>query len=273
MKLYPVLIIIFVLTQVIYAEEEHSIDWVTGRVYSHLTISVPNDHNAASNRMIQMERAREQAKVNYYRVLRLLNVEEGLSLLDYFDRDGYKSRELYSLIDNAKLYRIEYPDINSIRFTYYINLYGPDSIMNILMGGRESFTESLQSYMGFNYSTDYTGVIIDARGTLRSFNNYEVVVRPSLFIAVRDSNDRLVFNQYNVLPDVIRNTGMVGYSYDILADHTNRVGNRPLRIVATGVGDRQGAVIVISERDAKLMLSSDSTKEAIRNGRVVIIID
>ncbi len=72
---------------------------------------------------------------------------------------------------------------------------------------------------------------------------------------------------------MIKQSGMVRYAQDINADHSDRVGEKPVQVVASGVGDRRGAVILITENDARLVLSSDSTKEAIKNGKVVIVID
>ena len=66
---------------------------------------------------------------------------------------------------------------------------------------------------------------------------------------------------------------MVRYSYDIYEDQTKRVGNNPFRIVASGTGDRSGSNIVITVSDAKRMLSSETTRKAIQNGKVVILIE
>ena len=115
--------------------------------------------------------------------------------------------------------------------------------------------------------------IIDARGTLVSYDGHEVSVKPSLFVTIKDSEGRLVFNQNNVYPEIIKNKGMVRYSYDIMEDQRSRVGSSPLKIVAYGTGDRSGSHIVVSELDAKRMLASETTRNAIKNGKVVIIID
>ena len=83
----------------------------------------------------------------------------------------------------------------------------------------------------------------------------------------------MVFNKNNVYPKAIKEKGMVIYTYDINEEHIDRVGKNPIRIVASGTGDRAGSVIVITEIDAKRMLSSKTTRDAIQNGNIVIIVD
>ena len=37
--------------------------------------------------------------------------------------------ELFSLIDKALLYKEEFPDMNTIKFIYYLNIYGENSLI------------------------------------------------------------------------------------------------------------------------------------------------
>lgn len=145
--------------------------------------------------------------------------------------------------------------------------------MNIMMSERDIYTEELFPYIGYYFDTKYTGVIIDARGILKSFDGYDVKVKPALFVVVKDSDGKTVFDLNNVYPDVIREKGMVRYSYDINENFNERVGKNPLRIIASGAGDRSGSQIVITTSDAKKMLSSEITRKAIHYGEIVIIID
>jgi hypothetical protein len=253
--------------------ENHSIDWIAGRIYSSIEINVTNDHNFASNRLSEINIAREKAKVNYYSILQKINIRQSQSVLDYIETSGDKNRDLFTLIDNATLYKLEYPDLNSIRLTYYINLYGDDSLMNIMMSESNIYTESLRGYMGYHYDTRFSGMIIDARGTLTSFAGKSVKVKPAFFLTIKDNEGITVFNRNNVFLDVIRNHGMVQYSYNINDDHSPRVGTNPLRISAYMTGDESGSVLVVTEENAKRMLASADSRNALQNGRIVIVID
>ncbi len=257
----------------LFSNENLLIKWEDGKIYAYVFIKVKNDYNFADNALIGANSARNRAKAYFYEALKKINIYESISVLDYFEDKVEKNRELYSIIDKAGLYKIEYPDVNTIKFSYFIDIYGENSLMGIIMSERDIFTESLKSYMGFHYETDYTGIVIDARGELISYEGYKVKVKPALFVTIKDAEGRIVFNQNNVYPEVIRNTGMVRYSYDIGEDRSQSIGDKPLKIVASGTGDRTGSVIVITVSDAKRMLSSEITRNAIQNGKVVIIID
>ena len=266
------LIFIF-LDSIVFADEGYYIDWIKGRIYSLVYINVKGDYNFANNSLKGIYDSQIKSKINFYKALKEINISESISVLDYFEERSERNRELFSLIDKADLYKVEYPNVNTIKISYYINLFGEESLMNILMNERDIYTEDLKGYMGYHYETQYTGIIIDARGELISFDGYTVKVKSSLFITVKDSEGRIVFDKNNIYPEIIREKGMVRYSYDINADHLDRVGKNPLRIVANGTGDRSGSVIVITEIDAKKMLSSNTTRQAIQNGKIVIIID
>lgn len=268
-----ILLIFLNFSRILFSEEYFYIDWINGRIYSIIKSKVKNDHDFANNSLVEIQKSQGLAKINFYKALKQINIFESVSVLDYFEESSEKYRELFSLIDKASLDKVEYPEINSIKLTYYINIFGKTSLMNILMDERDIYTEDLKGYMGYHYETQYTGIIIDARGELISFDGYRVKVKPSLFIVVKDNEGRIVFNKNNVYPEIIREKGMVRYSYDINEDQTDRVGKNPFKLVASGVGDKSGGIIVITEIDAKKMLSSITTKKAINTGNIVIIID
>lgn len=254
-------------------DAESHIDWINGKIYSSETGEIKVDQNFAYNLLKTQEEIKEKAKLNFYKLLEKINLDDNQTVLSYFEERSEKNRELSLLIDKAKLYKITYSDYNKITISYFLPLYGNDSLMSLIISERGSFTEELKSYMGYYYQTMYTGVIIDARGELNSFDGYKVKVKPSLFIVIRDSEGKVILNKENVLPEVIKNQGMVKYSYNVNDDFSKIVGKIPLKIVAIGVGDQKGSHIIISIENAKKMLSSNTTKEALKNGKLIIIID
>ena len=142
----------------VFSQEKENIDWINGKIYSSIFVYVKNDYDFAHNRLKEIDIAREKAKVNYYSILKKINLSESTPVLDYIENTGNKNRDLFSLIDNARLNKIEYPNINTIKVTYYINIYGENSLMSIVMNERDFFTEDLKGYMGFIYETNYTSV-------------------------------------------------------------------------------------------------------------------
>jgi hypothetical protein len=256
-----------------YPEEISNIDWINGKIFSTVTFTFKNDYNFAHNKMKEIESAREKAKINYYGILKNINVYESTSVLDYIESSPEKNDNLFKLLDNAGLSKIEYPKFNTVKLTYYIEIYGKNSLINILMPDEATYTDELKNYTDFHFNADYTGVIIDARGTLDSFDGNKVKVKPCIFVTIKDDSGKSVITKNNVLPEVILDRGMVRYSYDIKQNQEARVGEKPLRIVAYGAGDRAGGIIVISQLDAQKILSSEKTRNSVKNGNMVIVIN
>lgn len=258
----------------VYADDESYVDWKKGKIYSSVVVNVPVDYKYAHNSLIQIEDAREKAKINYYRILKNINLMNAETVLENIENSGQKNRQLFTLIDKANLYRVEYKSVNEIKVTYFINLYGKEnSLMSIVLEDVNEYTQPLNGYMGFHYETDYTGIVIDARGILKSFEDYDVRVKPSVFLTIKDNKGQLVFNRFHIEAKVIQDKGMVLYSNDISENLSHRVGLNPLKLVAYGTGDRNGAVITVSESDAKLMLSSEKLRSSIKQGKIAIVID
>jgi len=250
------------------------IDWINGRIYSSTRITSKMDYTFIKDSLAKINDAKERAKINYYSILKRINMQDSMSVVDYIELSSEKSRELFALIDSAKLETIRYPSVNSVEIVYYIEMYGDNSLMDIIMKEQKIYTEELKGYMGYSYNNNYTGIIIDARGKLNTFNDKIMVkIKPSIFLSVRDNEGNLVFNEYNVLPEVIKNRGMVKYSYDIYEDNFDRVGKHPLRVVAYSAADEDGSILIVTQNDAKKMLASLQSREAIKNGKIVVVID
>ena len=256
-----------------FSNEISNIDWINGKIYSTVTYTFKNDYNFAHNNMKEIDSAREMAKVNYYGILKNINAVESTSVIDYIEGINSGIDDLYRLLDNAKLGKIEYPKLNTVKVTYYINIFGDNSLMNILMPDDDAFTSDLVNNTGFHFNTVYTGLIIDARGELESFDGNKVKVKPCIFATIKDESGNTIISRHNVLPGVIHEKGMVRYSYDIKENQEERTGKKPLKVVAYKAGDSFGGIIIISEDDAKRILSSEKTRSSIKNGNIVIVIN
>jgi hypothetical protein len=375
----------------VFASNNYRVDWADGTIYSSAVFTLGRDYTYPAQYLLLQEEAKNQAEINFYRVFKSIEVSDnGQNLYDYMDSMGERKALLFSLLNKAHLHKLEYPLGNrDIKVTYSIQLYGREnSIMNILLGDRSQYTQELPAFIGETYENDYTGIVIDARGELTSFSGEKVKISPSLFLTVRDANGDVVFNRYNVRPDVLLERGMVKYSYDIKDSESNpngayleiseeyadglliklsdlskslraeidgivvacnkggiskekarstlakalvtelsgkfastgimvnnleellfaytrefavgrekillkggvslkslillksdlkrtekRAGNNPLRIVAYGAGSKSGSVIVISNKNAKEILAAASTRKAIADGKIEVVID
>lgn len=273
MKYFYCFLFIGILCFSIYSSEKTSIDWVKGKIYSSFSFSIKNDYNFARNSVKELENAKEKAKTNFYGILKKINIYENTSVLEFIENSNDKSTNLYSLLDNAKLNKIEYPDLNSVIVTYSIDIYGNDSLSSILVPDNDSFVEDIKNYTTFKNNATYTGIMIDARGEMNTFENNKTFVKPCLFVTIKDSNGKEILNRFNISPEIIKNKGMARYSYNINDKQTERIGNNPLKILAYGTGDNSGSVIIISQADAIKILSSEFTRKSLQNGNIVIVIN
>ena len=390
-KCFVLCIVFFTSIISVFASNNYRVDWADGTIYSSAVFTLGRDYTYPAQYLLLQEEAKNQAEINFYRVFKSIEVSDnGQNLYDYMDSMGERKALLFSLLNKAHLHKLEYPLGNrDIKVTYSIQLYGREnSIMNILLGDRSQYTQELPAFIGETYENDYTGIVIDARGELTSFSGEKVKISPSLFLNVRDANGDVVFNRYNVRPDVLLERGMVKYSYDIKDSESNpngayleiseecadglliklsdlskslraeidgivvacnkggiskekarstlakalvtelsgkfastgimvnnleellfaytrefavgrekillkggvslkslillksdlkrtekRAGNNPLRIVAYGAGSKSGSVIVISNKNAKEILAAASTRKAIADGKIEVVID
>ena len=390
-KCFVLCIVFFTSIISVFASNNYRVDWADGKVYSSAVFTLGRDYNYPAQHLLLQEEAKNQAEINFYRVFKSIEVSDnGQNLYEYIDAMGERKALLFSLLNQAHLHKLEYPlGHQNIKVTYSIQLYGREnSIMNILLGDRSQYTQDLPAYIGETYENNYTGIVIDARGELTSFSGEKVKIMPSLFPTVRDADGEVVFNRYNVRPEVLLERGMVKYSYDIKDSESNpsgayvqiselcadgllinlddlsgkmraeidgiivacnkggiskvkarntlakvltselkgkyestgimvdnleeqlaayttdfsmgrgklllkgtrllkslillksdlkkaekRAGSNPLRIVAYGAGSKSGSVIVISNKNAREILAATSTRKAIADGKIEIVID
>jgi hypothetical protein len=88
--------IVFLLNAVFcaFSQEDYKIDWTRGRIFSSAFSVVKNDYNFALNRIEAMDQIHEKAKANFVRVLKKININESLSVSDYFEQRSGKNQEL-----------------------------------------------------------------------------------------------------------------------------------------------------------------------------------
>ncbi|MDR1390123.1 MAG: polymerase [Treponema sp.] len=128
---------------------------------------------------------------------------------------------------------------------------------------------------------EYSGIIIIADEAVPVHGRgARAMVRPCLFPKIWNSDMELVFERGNTAnPE----WGMVRYaSRESVSDRSpsgisgelrERVGDYPLRIMAQGVFGTMPTDPVIHRDDALLILSSESNRRLLREGRVVIVVE
>lgn len=124
-------------------------------------------------------------------------------------------------------------------------------------------------------TTDFTGLVIDARGTLPVHGeDRDSALKPVLLPRIYDSDTRLILDAAMIEPQYLERWGVAGYTTDAtLEDLEERVGANPLFVAADRAFGTLPANPVIPHEAAEQLLTRDSNREMLAEGRVVIVID
>ncbi len=121
----------------------------------------------------------------------------------------------------------------------------------------------------------YTGIIIDARGSLPVHGEFtRSKLNPSMFPKVWDSGMTLAYERNMVAPQTAWQEGIVSYATRPEDEScTSRAGADPLYIKATGVYGIFKTDPVISRRDYLRIFGNEGNLALIEQGKVVILCD
>jgi hypothetical protein len=112
---------------------------------------------------------------------------------------------------------------------------------------------------------DYSGLIIDAR---------KLGLRPALVPKIMNEKGELVYSTQSVTQQEIVRMGLVGYAKDVNAAAKNqRVTADPVVVTGLGATGEKKTDVVISNRDAQMILTTAPYTGYLQNGRVMVVYD
>lgn len=112
---------------------------------------------------------------------------------------------------------------------------------------------------------EYTGLIIDAR---------KLGLRPALIPKILNQNGELVYSQQSLEQKELIRMGLVGYAKDVDAAAKNqRVTADPYVIPGLNAAGEKKTDVVISNREAQVVLTTAPYTGYLKNGRVMIVYD
>lgn len=167
------------------------------------------------------------------------------------------------------------PDLRTALVVFEVDLIG-----ELLPGFVDHVRpQPLQEFLGWHPSQEYTGILIVADQELPEFaSNTRAAPIPALFpgLYYATGTPPLIFRiaeREMFPPEILQTRGPVLYT-DRLNDPAiaARVGFRPLRILARGVFGSDPTDLVISERDARAILSSPEMVAHLREARIAIVV-
>ena len=124
-------------------------------------------------------------------------------------------------------------------------------------------------------SREYTGIIIDARGTVPVHGEFVTSeVFPAFFPTVWDENMNIVYEKNIADSQIVQSEGLVKYNWqDDFELYENKIGGNPLYIKAYRVYGRNRTDPIIRRKDALKILTVEANRKLLRDGKVVILLD
>ena len=253
-------------------QSRSSIDWTTNAFKSNITLdtekaglSMPSGKNAAINRIeTQLPDLVKDPLLSIF-----VNSEEQLS--DLILNETLDLGELDKIVDSGK----QSPAIfvggtYTIQTTHSINLL---EISETLI--KHKYTYKNPKPIETTASRVYTGIIIDARGTLPVQGEFTSdSVYPCFFPKIWDDTMELIYERNMGESELEKLRGMVLYGWSDNEElYYSRVGKDPLRINARKVYGRFRTDPVISRNDALKLLSIPQNLQLLKEGKVVILLD
>lgn len=124
-------------------------------------------------------------------------------------------------------------------------------------------------------SRPYSGIIIDARGSLPIHGEYaDSEVFPCFFPTIWDDQMNIIYEKNITDKEIAQNKGIVKYDWkDNFILYEDLIGRDPLYIKAKKVFGRNRTDPLISRRDALKILTVKENLNLLKQGKIVILLD
>ncbi|EEF81583.1 hypothetical protein [Borreliella valaisiana] len=159
-------------------------------------------------------------------------------------------------------------DLRSLTVRYELSLF-PDFI-NLFFSHEKPYKAFYPLVNSDVDKTDYTGIVIyvgevynDAFGSKK--------LEDSFFIKIYDENIRPYFDKRMVSSEALKKWGMLEYSNDVLYNNKNRVGYRPLKLVAKSIYGKNNTDIILDEYSINKLFSNSNNIKLLQDGKLVVI--
>lgn len=251
---------------------ESFVDWTEGSFVSSLSL----DMNAAgldfpTGKTAAVNRINKQLPMLIKDPLLTLNVDSSMQLEDLVLNGTMSFDKITKIIDNGhKTPGILSRKDMSIEMSHSMNLINLSSPLV-----KHSQSYSPKAPIEQVTSRPYTGIIIDARGTLPIHGEFvKEQGEPCFFPKIWDETMDLLYERNMTDAEIAQTDGIVAYDYsDDESKYLDRIGKDPLRIKARQLYGMNRTDPVISRNDALKILSIPENLELLEQGKIVILLD
>lgn len=248
-----------------------ALDWETGIL--ELMARAPIDRSGA-NAPAAAHRAEQEVESELTSAvvdaLAPLRIDSRATMAGRIQESPTVYQRLAALADGATR-AVTRPDrtLTTLEVTYRLNLY--PGVSRLLL--RDDLPLPFPRILGWVASGEYTGLVIYAADPLPLHGtDLTTTIEPALFPAIYDEQMGDVLTRDNLDANFVQRWGVAAYTDSLdLSPFTERIGENPKHILARRLFGIAPTDLVISSRDARELLMSESNRRLLQEGRIVIV--
>ncbi len=253
-------------------ESSSRVDWTQNKFSSAISLDVakakimmPSGRNAA-DALIKMK-----IPTLIKDPLLSLYVDNENYLGDIVEKDSITLEQIAQIIEDAKM--------TSTALSLDGKKLGANNIITMTNIGKllvkHQYPYTAPEPLEIVSSRPYTGIIIDARGSIPVHGEYVASeVYPCFFPQIWDDEMNLIYERNMIERSTAETKGIVHYDYsDDNTRYESTTGTDPLYIKTSKVYGRNRTDPLIKKRDALKILTVPENLELLRKGKVVILLD
>lgn len=253
-------------------ESKSSVDWTKNDFYSSISLDVRKQNlnsPASKNAAEALIKLKMPSLVKD--PLLTLFVDNSNYLGDIVSGGSINLEQITEIIENGKRNSPVFSaDAKTLNTTNIIKITNLSAVLV-----RHQYPYTAQEPLDSVPSRAYTGIIIDARGTVPVHGEYiESEVYPCFFPQIWDDNMNLIYERNMIDRNIASARGIVRYDYsDDDRRYEDVTGTDPLYIKAYKVYGRNRTDPILRRRDALKILTVPENLELLKSGKVAILLD
>jgi hypothetical protein len=254
-----------------------TIDWESGALFMTVRRPLPDSGPNLPAGISEVRSAIERdSTAIVIEQLRLLRYDSLRTVDELLIEEPYLVESLLEAASGARMMNAHATtDLRNVEVVFQLDLYG--ALLGALI--RHDRPIPIPSRLGWTPTTDYTGIVIYAADELPVHGTgMKASLEPSLLPGIYSLTERgdgvtRLMEAGHVDPEYAVQWGPVFYTDDVVGAELNqRIGARPLRIIAYGAFGRYPTDVVISYDDAQQILANENNRSLITQGRIAIVV-
>lgn len=245
---------------------EGRVDYTTYTIYADATADMVTDKVLQPEAfLILQQQAEEETIKTLYDTLGKVSINSDFTIYNLMESDKDLMEKIMDSLNNARLLGVSYPTRTSVRVLMALDIITNNLISDFISSVNSYKTEPIVTY--FDGGKGYDSLVIDAR---------DIGFNPSLFPTVYDEDGNAIYDIAYINKNVASTNGYITYStnsYLTNENIKNAIGKNPYNVVAWRTRGRLSSDLVIGNEDASIIMSGDKLKSALKNCKVVFIID